>query len=159
IFHDHPVLGTGPDTFQLAFGMKRTAAYWQVEWNATPTRAHNELIHTLATQGLVGAGALLAVLLGLGFAGWRAWRRAPAAARPLVLAVLAGAVAFLVESAFSYTVIACGTLFVTFLGLLSRLGEAGADAETEGSAPGRRWLLVGLGGACLLAALVFGLNF
>src|SRR5207244_3408898 len=53
IYRDHPVLGCGPDTFQLAFGPKRSLAYWQVEWNLTPARAHNEAIHVLATQGLV----------------------------------------------------------------------------------------------------------
>ncbi len=158
-FRDHPLFGTGPDTFQLAFGLKRTAAYWQIEWNATPTRAHNEFIHVLATQGLVGAVALLVALLGLAWAGWRAWRRAPAEARPLVLALLAGTAAFAVESAVGYTVVACGALFVTFAGMLSRFGEAGTEVEADGRAPGRRWFAIALPAACLLAALGFGFNF
>jgi O-antigen ligase/tetratricopeptide (TPR) repeat protein len=159
IFRDHPLLGTGPDTFQLAFGLKRTAAYWQVEWNATPARAHNEFIHVLATQGLVGAAAVLLGLVGLAAAGWRAWGRAPAEARPLVLAVLAGATAFLVQSAFSFTVADQGILFAVMAGVLARLGEAPAGADAGAPAAGRRWFPIALGCACLLASLVFAVNF
>ncbi len=59
IFRDHPVFGCGLDTFQLAFEPKRTVEYWQSEWGATPAKAHNEAIHILATQGLLGALAVV----------------------------------------------------------------------------------------------------
>ena len=54
IFRDHPLLGTGLDTFQIAFADKRTVAYWNIEWNGSPTRAHNEALQHPATQGLLG---------------------------------------------------------------------------------------------------------
>jgi O-antigen ligase/tetratricopeptide (TPR) repeat protein len=157
LFRDQPWLGSGPDTFQLAFGLKRTAAYWEVEWDLTPARAHNEALHVLVTQGVVGAAALLLLVVGLGVAAVRAWRRAPSEARPLVLAVSAGVVGFLVAGVFGFTVAACGGLFATLAGLMSRLGEA--DAAPEG--PGRRalWFPVGLAVAVVLAGLVFTLNF
>jgi tetratricopeptide (TPR) repeat protein len=159
IFRDHPWLGSGLDTFQLAFGLKRTAAYWQVEWDVTPTRAHNEALHVLVTQGVVGAAALLVLLLGLGVAAVRAWRRAPAEARPLVLAVGAGAVGFLVTGAFGFTVAACGGLFATFAGLLARLGEAEVEAAPEGSVARGLWFPIGLAAAVVLVGGVFTLNF
>ena len=159
IYRDHPILGCGPDTFQLAFSPKRSLAYWQVEWNLTPARAHNEAIHVLATQGLVGAGALLVLLAGLVCAGVRAWRRAPAEARPLLLAIFAGTLGFLVQNAFGYTVAACGALFVTFAGLLARFGEEGADDVPELPLVRCRWSIVGLVCAGVLAVVVFTLEF
>jgi O-antigen ligase/tetratricopeptide (TPR) repeat protein len=159
IFRDHPWLGSGLDTFQLAFGLKRTSAYWQVEWDVTPTRAHNEALHVLITQGVVGAAALLVLLAGLGVAAVRAWRRAPAEARPLVLAVSAGVVGFLVTGAFGFTVAACGGLFATFAGLLARLGEAEVEAAPEASAARGLWFPIGLAVAVVLAGGVFTLNF
>src|SRR5205085_4633258 len=35
LFRAHPLRGWGLDTFQLAFGHARPAAYWQTEWNVT----------------------------------------------------------------------------------------------------------------------------
>jgi O-antigen ligase/tetratricopeptide (TPR) repeat protein len=157
IFADHPLLGSGPDTFQLAFGARRPAAYWQVEWDLTPARAHNELIHVLATQGLVGAAALLTLLTGLGMAAVRAWRRAPAEARPLVLALGAAVVGFLVQGAFGFTVVGCGGLFATLAGLLSRFGEG--DAAADAPAPRGWWFPVGLAAAAIFAVATFSLNF
>ncbi|MCI0464373.1 MAG: O-antigen ligase family protein [Gemmataceae bacterium] len=159
IFRDHPLFGSGLDTFQLAFGPKRTVAYWQVEWDLTPARAHNEVLHTLATQGIAGAVALLALLIGLVVAGVRAWRRAAPEARPLVLAVLAGTTAFLVQSGFGFTVVACGGLFVTLAGFLSRFGEARTEPISELAITRCWWAPVALGCAAVLAALVFAHNF
>jgi tetratricopeptide (TPR) repeat protein len=159
IFDDYPLFGSGPDTFQLAFAAKRTAAYWQVEWNLTPARAHNEVLHILATQGLAGAVALLALLIGLGVAGARAWRRAGPEARPLVLAVLAGTTAFLVQSGFGFTVVASGGLFVTLAGLLSRFGEARVEPIPELSLTRCWWAPAALGCGAVLAGLVFAHNF
>src|SRR5262249_52005026 len=54
MFREHPLFGCGLDAFQLAFTPLRTLAYTQVEFDRTPGRAHNEAIHILATQGLLG---------------------------------------------------------------------------------------------------------
>ncbi len=159
IFREYPVFGSGLDTFQAVFGLKRTTAYWQLEWNLTPARAHNEVIHTLATQGLAGAAALLVMLAGLVVASVRAWRRAPAEARPLVLALVAGAAAFVTQSAFGFTVAACGVLFITLLGLLSRFGEGEAEPVTDLPLAHSWWGPAALGCGAVLAALVVGYNF
>jgi O-antigen ligase len=123
LFRERPILGWGMDTFRLAFGRKRPPEYWQVEWNATPTRAHNELLHVLATQGLVGGAAVLILLIGLGQAAWQAHRGTSREDRFFVTAVIAGTVAFLVQDGFGFTTAGCGTLFVTFAALLSRWAE------------------------------------
>jgi O-antigen ligase len=127
VFRDHPLCGCGLDTFHLAFGSRRTADCVCLGWDVTPGRAHNEVLHVLATQGLLGGTALLALAAGLLAAGCRAWRRLPPQERPLLGAVLAGLLAFAVQDLFSFTVAGCGTLFVTLAALLSRLEEFAAE--------------------------------
>src|SRR5262249_48886952 len=148
LFADHPWLGCGPDTFALAFGQQRTAAYWQTEWGVTPTRAHNEIIHLLATQGLLGGSALLLLLVGGVSAGVRAWRRAPSEARPLVAAVALGVIGFFIQDLFSFTMAGGGTLLVVCAALLSRWG--GDETMPEPGSNGRSNL--GLVGTLLGAA-------
>jgi O-antigen ligase/tetratricopeptide (TPR) repeat protein len=123
ILRDHPIVGTGPDTFQLAFAPRRTPAFWRQEWNTTPTHAHNEFLHVLATQGIIGAVALLVFLLGLIQAGRRALSRESPRERRLVLALLAGLVVFLVVAQFTFTAIGYGSVFLTMAAFLSRLGQ------------------------------------
>ncbi len=141
MFCERPLTGAGLDTYQLAFGRHRPAAFWREEWNVTPTKAHNEAVHVLATQGLLGAAAVLALITGLGWAFTRVWRQSCADDRLLVLAAGCGAVGFLVQGLFSFTVAGCGTLFVTFAALLARLGNRPAlsrGAGEQGSGGAKR---------------------
>jgi len=166
LFRDHPVTGTGLDTFQIAFADKRTPAYWAIEWNASPTRAHNEALNLLATQGVLGGAAVLLFTAGVLLAVWRALRAAggdegnPARVplpkdRLLVVALTAGVAAFYVQDLFSFTVAGCGTLVVTQAALLSRLAEGGGAAdENDGIEP----LVVALGAGVLLALVMFAHN-
>ena len=108
------------DTFQIAFGKHRPADYADAEWDATPTRAHNVALHILATQGLTGGATAATLVVGLALAAVRAWRRSAPADRPTIAAVAAGLAAFLVQDLFGFTVIGCGSLFVTGAALLSR---------------------------------------
>lgn len=70
MFLDHPWLGVGPGHYQTAYAdyfQGRLAGQWV--WGS----AHNLYLHQLAERGLLGLGALLAVLTALT---WRAYRRA-----------------------------------------------------------------------------------
>jgi O-antigen ligase/tetratricopeptide (TPR) repeat protein len=120
---ERPIVGWGLDTFLLAFERKRTVAYWLTEWNGTPTKAHNEALQILATQGLFGATAVLLLTIGLGMAGFLAWRRAEPDRKPFLVAIFAGIVAFYVQVLFSFTVAGCATLFVTFVALVSGMAR------------------------------------
>jgi O-antigen ligase/tetratricopeptide (TPR) repeat protein len=122
IFRDHPLVGSGLDTFQIAFADQRSAAYWNLEWNASPTRAHNEALNLLATQGALGALAVLVLAVGVVVATRRALRAE--ADRVLVVALVAGIVAFAVQDLFSFTVAGCGTLVVTQAALLAGLARS-----------------------------------
>jgi O-antigen ligase/tetratricopeptide (TPR) repeat protein len=158
IFKQNPVCGCGLDAFQLAYERQRTVAYWLIEWNSTPAKAHNELLHILATQGLGGAVAIAVLGFGLVRGSVRTWRRAAPGDRPLVLAVMAGVVGFAVQDFFSFTVAGCGTLFVTLAAVLSRHegseGLAAAEAEEDHYRP----FALGLVSAAVLAALLFFAN-
>ena len=60
-FYEHPILGSGPDTFGLAFRKFMTAKYVVAEGNdiSIQLSAHNDLLHALATMGAVGLFAYL----------------------------------------------------------------------------------------------------
>jgi tetratricopeptide (TPR) repeat protein len=178
LFLERPACGWGLDTFQLVFGTKRTADFGRVEWDATPTRAHNEVLHLLATQGLAGLAAAALFGAGLVRAAAGAWRRAAAADRPLVVAAGAGLVAFAVQDLFGFTVVGCGTLAATCAALLSRwgVGETAASRRAGGvsplmngsttpreyqgaNAPRSPWsFTIGLAAAGALAVAVFAAN-
>jgi len=66
-------------------------------------------------------------------------------ARPLLLAVLAGTVGFLVQNAFGFTVAATGALFAAFAGVLARFGEEEAETQPELPLARCRWSVAALG--------------
>jgi O-antigen ligase/tetratricopeptide (TPR) repeat protein len=167
IFREYPLTGCGIDTFQLAFAPKQSADYWLTEWGVTPNHAHNELLHVLATQGVLGAAALALLLFGVGRAIVRGWRQTDLESRTLTVAVTAGLGGFFVQSLFSSNGSGCVTLFVVFAALLSRsatnpsLHYQGTSRKRERRTPRRsrfrlvmQWVLVygGIGtGSALLA--------
>src|SRR5262249_52108440 len=97
LFCDRPLCGWGPGGLRLAFGARRPVDYEPAEWNSPPTRAHNELLHVLATQGLLGGAALFILLAGLVRAARRAWRAAAPQDRPFLAALLASLTGFAVQ--------------------------------------------------------------
>jgi O-antigen ligase len=121
---ERPFTGVGLDAFALAFGQHRPMAFWRLEWNVTPTKAHNDAVQVLATQGFPGAAAALLVVVGLGFAFRRAWHRTTDDSRHLALATVCAIVGFLIAGFFGFTVAATGSVFVICAGILVRLAEA-----------------------------------
>jgi O-antigen ligase/tetratricopeptide (TPR) repeat protein len=154
IYRDHWATGSGLDTFRLAFGTKRTAAFWDKEGDGTPTKAHNEAIHILATQGTLGGVALLVLVIGLAWAMVQAWRRS--ADRVLVAALTGTCVAFGVTNLFGFTAIPTGSLFAVCAGLLSRLAGPPSLEQPLASTNGgwRLWASPCLACATLVLAYV-----
>jgi O-antigen ligase/tetratricopeptide (TPR) repeat protein len=155
LFKAHPLVGCGLDTFQIAFGSKRTAAYWRIEWDLTPAKAHNEAIHILATQGVLGGTALVILTAGLIGAGARAWRKASGDHRPILLAACAGIIGFYVQNLFSFTVAGCGTLFVTFAALLSARTSGPANKGESPAPTTGKWFAGSLGVGTLISLVIF----
>ena len=129
IFGAHAVVGAGVDAFQIAFQRERRIEYWLTEWGATPQRAHNEWLHVLATQGLLGGTALTVCAFGLLRAGRHSWARAGRERRDLLAAVAAGVIAWAVQVTFSFTVVAVGGLLVTLAAVLA--GPPDGDGSRE----------------------------
>jgi tetratricopeptide (TPR) repeat protein len=158
LFIDRPWLGWGPDTLRLVFGRHRPVAFTQREWNVTPARAHNVVLHILATQGVVGGVALLVLLLGIGRAARQAWRKASGEDRLFVGSLIACMAAFGVAQIFGFVVIGCGSLFFVCMGLLAAEAAPAAAPPCEGPlnespAPARR-LMVGVWFGSLAIAVV-----
>jgi len=132
-WRDRPWLGQGPDNFYLAFHRFQTPAYWRYEWGAYALHAHSIYLHVLATRGLLGAAALMAVAIAALVGLWRGWHAG--AERRLWVAAFAGAlVAIAVAGAF-------GALGVTgsFVTALLLAGTAwvgtGTDVPVADAAP------------------------
>jgi O-antigen ligase/tetratricopeptide (TPR) repeat protein len=157
MFRERPLTGVGLDCFQLGFSRHRSVPFWQKEWNTTPAKAHNEVLHVLATQGLFGATAGLVLTGGLILAARRSAR--PTAApdeRLLRAAAVAGVAGFYLQNLFSFTVAANGSLFITLAAVLSRLAEG--EPATRGTTPAVASVTPGLLGGTVLAAGVFLAN-
>src|SRR5262249_5388775 len=109
----------GPDAFQLAFPAYRTPQFWAIEWGTTPTRAHNDLLHMLSTQGLFGLIAMCVFVTGLIRSAYRSWRSGSAADLRWIVAAVAVLVAFAVQGFFGFATIATATLAVTLAAALT----------------------------------------
>src|SRR6185503_3953403 len=60
---DHPAFGVGVDAFAAAFPRYRTPELTRMQWGGTPTKAQNDAIQILATQGFPGALLALAMVV------------------------------------------------------------------------------------------------
>jgi O-antigen ligase/tetratricopeptide (TPR) repeat protein len=142
LFTDRPLLGWGPDTLRLAFGRHRPSAYADVEWNTTPTRAHNVVVNILATQGVVGAATLLLILVGLVRSSLAARRQVAAEDQPYVAGLIACLAAFLITQMTGFCTVACGSLFAACAGMLSAWGSAAQSpiaGDIRNISVWRRW--------------------
>src|SRR5207249_5671785 len=70
-----PIVGQGPDLFEMTFPRFQTPIYWRYEWTGLPFHAHSIYLYTLATRGVIGALAALVWVAALTRAGANAWRR------------------------------------------------------------------------------------
>lgn len=152
MFNEHPVAGTGLDGFALVFGQHRPAEYWLTEWNTTPTRAHNEIVQVLATQGAIGGLALAGLLVALVLSVRRALQNG---ANPtLVWCLVAGLTAFGVQNLFNFTVTSTGLLAAVMLGCIARLGTVPAPVVEATPRWGWRWGSAALAGVVAVAGVL-----
>jgi len=115
-----PLLGYGPETFSLVFTAVYPPELVYLQGRAVLVdRAHNLVLDTLSSAGVVGLLAY-AVLVGTALAaGVRAFVRAPDRLTRLVLAAgLAAAAGHLVETQLSFPVTTTAVLFWLTLGML-----------------------------------------
>ncbi len=127
IFREHPFLGAGVDTFGLAFSPLRTPEFWAIEWNTTFVRAHNEALQILATQGGLGAAALLLIAGGVFRSAGAAWRAADPAQRLFIGTVSAAVGALVPQLSLGILQTAPAVLLTTLAAFLSRRPDPTTD--------------------------------
>ena len=133
LWGDHPLLGTGPDTFAIAFTRVQQPAFWGSEWSGIPMHAHSVPLQVLATLGTLGALAGLAWVVMASGDLLRAWQRAPEE-RPWLAGLAAALVALLVAGATHSTGLAPAALFAVFTALPAA-AVARPQREPSGALP------------------------
>jgi len=161
IWRDHPVTGTGVDTFKTVFPAYASSRFNHYDGDNVSSRmAHCEPLQVLATQGAVGLALWLWFCAALALAAWRALRQeADEAAQLLLLGLSALAVAYLAQNLVSFGVAAISLPFWVTVGLLAAAAgpvtgrmSATAMAGGAGQAAGRKpW---SLGAAVAAGALL-----
>lgn len=139
IFADHPVLGTGLDTFHDHYTAYRLESDARESGPVVPEKPHNIFFEYASNTGALGLLSYL-VLVGatLQF-GWRRGRQLEGRGRLLLVSFVASLVAYLVQGFFSIDVPPLAFMGWVVLGALAALADpkvvAARDAATEATSP------------------------
>lgn len=113
---DHPLLGTGPDTFGTAFRQYKSKAYvLSAGAGMNQQHAHNDFLQWAATTGFLGVGMYLWLVSAFLWFGWKTVVKSPT---PESCGLYAGCVALLVQNQFNFasvTAMAWAALFAALL--------------------------------------------
>jgi O-antigen ligase len=140
IIEDHPVLGTGPETFPEEFPtysrMVLPASSVRYFSNFRVESPHDEVLSVAAGAGIPTALAYLALLGGIAVTLWRTLRRTKdAALRLAIVSVLSAGIGYFVTISFNSLEIAGSWLFWTLLG--AAVGISAATSATGVRSDGR----------------------
>ncbi len=149
MFGDRPWTGAGLDAFLAAFPKHRTPALTRLEWGGTPAKAHNDAIQILATQGLLGGLAALAIVILTVAALVRVVRRGDPATRDAAIATGAALAGYAASSLVGFGTVAVSALAAALAGWAGRLAWP-VDVRS-GSRARPAWRV---GAGILLAALL-----
>lgn len=135
MLRDNLLLGKGLDTFQISFPPYREAIYWALEWNGTPEKAHNFVMQTAATMGLLGLIAFVWMHAAWIAGSLRDWRRQRDEKRRMLLLGAFGAwLGFFVQNLFSFTVVGYGSLWWILWGFVPAMQRTWESADAAASA-------------------------
>jgi O-antigen ligase len=132
VFLDHPLTGVGLNSLPVA--MTRYLPAWLVKNNPTLMwdQIHNDLFHTLATQGL-GGGIFYLTLLILLFRNWLCWWKS-GEKEPLTAGIWAAIAGHLLMLQFSFPAAGYSLIFWFLIGI----GD-GAAPMTVRQSPAQSW--------------------
>lgn len=131
IFEHHPVLGTGPDTYVSEYQQYLPAAAAPVADSEIADKPHNVFIDHLATQGLIGTGLYLALLVVAFVRGYRRLRDGPPEQRVVLSTLLALLAAYIGQAFFSIDVVPIALTGWVILGAIAALADPPAAAQTQ----------------------------
>jgi len=133
VFKAHPILGSGPGTFDLMLGRHKTEGFVRAYGEAASQgQAHNDLLEALSSTGLAGFAAYVWLLVA-------AWRRLQGALRDDALrassaAAGAGLVAVFAVAKFNPVPLDALALGAVLLGLLDPRGARPRELSTAAAA-------------------------
>ena len=139
IIEDHPVLGTGPETFPEEFPTysskvlpPSSVRYFS---NFRVESPHDEVLSVAAGAGIPTALAYLALLGGIAVTLWRTLRRTKdAVLRLAIVSVLSAGSGYFVTNSFNSSEIAGSWLFWTLLGAAVGISAATCATDTRSDA-------------------------
>lgn len=108
IFYQHPLFGTGPETFAFAYYKVRPAAHnLTSEWDYLYNKAHNEYLNYLSTSGIIGLGTYLAFIALFFYTAFMIYRKKTYQGKYLILslALIGGFISILVSNFFGFSVV------------------------------------------------------
>ncbi|MGH9282685.1 MAG: O-antigen ligase family protein, partial [Acidimicrobiales bacterium] len=135
IFADHPVLGTGPDTFFDHYTSHRLPEDGRQHGGVVPQKPHNIFFEYAANAGAAGLLTYLAMVGVALRAGWRRARRLAGRQRLLVACFVASLVAYLVQGFFSIDVPPLALMGWVCLGALAVLADPKLTAARQAALP------------------------
>ena len=114
IFKNHPILGTGPETFAVSYYRFRPSQHNQTtEWNFLYNKAHNEYLNYLSNTGIIGLAAYLILILSILFMIAKNLFSSQNQTRILQLGLLSSAVSYLAVNFFGFSVVTTSLIFFT----------------------------------------------
>jgi len=163
MYRDHLPFGTGLDTFQVMFPYYRLPIYWQLEWNGTPEKTHNIFLQVLATQGAIGFGAFMLIMVAFLKKSYNLiFGEKDIHKRYLAFGVMMAMIAFIVQGLFNYTVVSYGFIFWGGLGMLivldstqKKIYARNFSAEISSFIDNNRWIIVTIIAAVFMTMEIF----
>ncbi len=139
-----PLIGTGPDTFGLAFPKYRPKEWARSTTGELTNKAHSDLLQMASTTGMIGLLAYLWLLVAIVASGVRRLARLEGTEERLLIgALLAGVIGYLVQAQFGLAEVSATSVFWLVAGLLVAASGSGREVEVEAVAAERY-----KGGAC-----------
>jgi len=156
-FKDRPLLGYGMENHNLVWSAHFDPGIYKIDTDIYD-RTHNQFLETLATTGLIGSVAFLAIWVAIGVTLGRAYRAGRLSAASL--AVLSGLqVGYMIYLFFWFVDLNATMLWILIAALIASRGTVGSVVlETSGSAPERAPArpALALASLVLLAAAIYG---
>jgi O-antigen ligase len=154
-FKDRPLLGYGLENHHLVSSAHFDPGIYQVD-TSIYDRTHNQFLEILATTGLIGAIAFLAIWVAIGSTLVRAYRAGRISAS--TLAVLAGLqIAYATYLFFWFVDINAAMLWILIAALIASRGTVGSVVlETTGRERATARPALALASILILAAVLYG---
>lgn len=165
IFREHPVAGTGLDTFHLNFPPRRVPADGALTGFTLNDKPHNVFLERAADSGVLGLGSFVALV---GLALWYGFRRADRTSGPnrlLLVSFCAALVAYLAQAFFTIDAPPLPLLGWLAVAGIATLADPTVVRAREEPEPGRLhrsprpawWMYAFVGGVALIL-VTFGVR-